>query len=253
MAVLADLVATGWPLVLALAGAAAWEGWRGGRRRTALNRAMHELRRPLQSLFLAVQLGPAQTGPALPSSLALVNAALADLDREINREGAVRLSSTRPGISAADNPDASCLALARAAAARWACRAQVAEGSVGLRWRAGSDFRVGAPERVAQALDNLIDNAIVHGGGQVTIDVSRSERGVRLAVCDRGAGPGAEARSPASVLARLTGKRRHGHGLAVVREVAATLGGRFILRPSPWGTRAVLEVPVTDAALPRPA
>jgi len=253
VAALADIAAAGWPLVLALAGTAAWEGWRGGRRRTALNRAMHELRRPLQSLFLAVQAGSARTGPALPSSLALVNAALADLDREINREGAVRLSAARSGEVAVATPDSSCLALVRAAAARWGPRAEVAGGSIELRWRAGSDFRIGTPERVGQALDNLIDNAIEHGGGRVTIDVSRSERGVRLAVCDRGAGPDAQGRSPASVLARLTGRRRRGHGLTVVREVAGALGGRFILRPSPWGTRAVLEVPVTDAALPRPA
>ena len=239
-------------LVVGLAGVA-WAGWRGGRRRTALNRAMHELRRPLQSLFLSVGGGPAQIGPALPTSLALVNAALADLDREINREGALRFSAMNPGGVAMGSPGASCMALARAATARWGHRAEAAGGCIDLRWRAGADFRLGAPERVAQALDNLIDNAIEHGGGQVTIDVSRSERGVRLAVCDRGAGPGTEARSPASVLARLTGRRRHGHGLNVVREVAAALGGRFILRPSPWGTRAVLEVPVADAALPRPA
>ena len=240
-------------LALGLA-VAAWAGWRGGRRRTALNRAMHELRRPLQSLFLAMQVGPAQSSPALPSSLALVNAALADLDREINREGPVRLTGVRGGdVASAEAPDASCLAIARAAAARWSCRAEAAGGAVDLRWRAGSDFRVGAPDRVAQALDNLIDNAIEHGGGRVTIDVSRSERGVRLAVCDRGAGPEAEAKTPASILARLTGRRRRGHGLSIVREVAGALGGRFILRPSPWGTRAVLEVPVMDAALPRPA
>jgi len=224
--------------------AVAWAGWRGGRRRTALNRAMHELRRPLQSLFLSVQVNSAQAGPALPSSLALVNAALADLDREINRFSGNATSAT---------PDASCLALVRAATARWAHRAEIAGGSVDLRWRAGSDFRIAAPERVAQALDNLIDNAIEHGGGRVKIDVSRSERGVRLAVCDRGAGPDAETKSPTSVLARLTGRRRRGHGLSVVRDVAAALGGRFILRPSPWGTRAVLEVPVTEPALPRPA
>ena len=239
-------------LALGLAGAV-WAGWRGGRRRTALNRAMHELRRPLQSLFLAVQVGSPQPEVALPSSLALVNAALADLDREINRDGGIRLSAARAAAIASETPNASCLSLARAAAARWGPRAEVAGGAVELRWRAGADFRVVAPERVAQALDNLIDNAIEHGGARVTIDVSRSERGVRLAVCDRGAGPDAEPKSPTSVLARLTGRRRRGHGLGVVRELAAALGGRFILRPSPWGTRAVLEIPVIDAALPHAA
>jgi signal transduction histidine kinase len=241
-------------LVLALTGAAAWGGWRGGRRRTALNRAMHELRRPLQGLFLASQLPSGRRPAMLPSSLALVSSALADLDREINREPAIRLSPVRPTAptTAAGAPDASCLSIVRAAEARWRHRAEVAGGSMDLRWRAGRDFHVGAPERIAQALDNLIDNAVEHGGGRVTVDVSRGERGVRIAVCDRGAGPDAKPRSPASVLARLTGRRRRGHGLAVVREVAAATGGRFILRPSPWGTRAVLEVPVADQLAARP-
>jgi signal transduction histidine kinase len=249
LAALAQTAAAGWPLAaLALAAAAALSGWWQGRRRIALNRALHELRRPLQGLFLALQLTPARRPAAVPSSLALVSAALADLDREINRDSPVLLSASRSGDAALGTADSSCLALVRAAEARARCRAEVAGGSVDMRWRAGADFRVAAPARVAQAIDNLIDNAIEHGGARVTIDVSRSARGVRLAVCDRGAGTdgAAAGETPSSVLARLTGRRRRGHGLMVVREVAAALGGRFFLRPSPWGTRAVLEVPVID-------
>lgn len=185
----------------------------------------------------------------MPSSLALVSAALDDLDREINGQTAqFAAPSPGAGVAGATEQAGSCLRLLRAVESRWGCRAEVAGGRVSLRWRAGADFSVSDPDRLAQALDNLVDNAITHGGGEVTINVSRSARGVRLAVCDRGAGldGDTESGSPASVLARLTGRRRHGHGLTVVREVATAQGGRFFLRPSPWGTRAVLEVPLRE-------
>ena len=46
------------------------------------------------------------------------------------------------------------------------------------------------------------------------------------------------------MIARLSGRQRHGHGLAVVRQVAAAHGGRFVLRRSEQGSLAVLELPL---------
>ena len=46
------------------------------------------------------------------------------------------------------------------------------------------------------------------------------------------------------MIARLSGRRRHGHGLPVVRRVAAAHGGRFVLRRSEQGSLAVLELPL---------
>jgi len=46
---------------------------------------------------------------------------------------------------------------------------------------------------------------------------------------------------------RLAGRRRHGHGLRIVRRVAARHGGSFRLRRSPSGTEACLELPLSGA------
>ncbi len=74
-------VAAGWPLAASLAALRPRAAPSAGRRRTALNEALHELRRPLQALALA---GP----PAEPDRLAVVpadgGARLERLDREIN-------------------------------------------------------------------------------------------------------------------------------------------------------------------------
>jgi hypothetical protein len=79
---LAQIVA-GWPLVASMAATVAAQGLRAGKRRTALNEALHELRRPLQAVALS-------SGPQLAGShggedpMELAAAALERLDREIN-------------------------------------------------------------------------------------------------------------------------------------------------------------------------
>jgi len=57
----------------------------------------------------------------------------------------------------------------------------------------------------------------------------------------RGAGtrPG-----PGALAALVSGRRRRGHGLRVVRRVATAHGGEFQLRSSGRGTEAVLELPL---------
>src|SRR4051812_5911259 len=83
MAVELAEVAAGLPVAASLALAGGITNFREGRRRSALNEAMHELRRPLQVLSLAV---PDRSHEAAPieSSLRLATAALERLDREIN-------------------------------------------------------------------------------------------------------------------------------------------------------------------------
>ncbi len=74
----------GWPLAASLAMAVTAQALRAGRRRSALNQAMHELRRPLQAVALAAS-GPRVAAPAgMESSMQLAAAALERLDREIN-------------------------------------------------------------------------------------------------------------------------------------------------------------------------
>ncbi len=226
-----------WPLVFSMAAAVAAQGLRAGRRRSALNEALHELRRPLQAVALA-------TGPRLGGSdgarepIELAAAALERLDREINGDPLAPVVGT---VDAAR--------LAQSAVTRWQGRVRLAEGSLELRWSAARALVTGDRNALRQALDNLIVNAIEHGGP--TIVVAGRPRGgrLRIAVVDSGRAtqPRSRRGSPAQVIARLSGRHHRGHGLSVVRRVAADHGGRFALRHSERGSLAVLELPLAEA------
>lgn len=196
------------------------------RRRRALNRAMHELRRPVQALVLSAggELGPGS------HALRVAICALDDLDREIN--GGARPVELRP---------VDCRALVQPAVERWQGMAAATRRALTLRWRAGSASVLADPDRVAQALDNLIDNAIRHGGLRVYVDVELCSAGVRIIVRDT-----AGAAKPTQSSADL----RHGHGLAIVSRVAAEHGGSFRLLQGAAGATATLELPLAPRALP---
>jgi len=231
----------GWPLALAMAMALAVQGLRAGRRRIALNRALHELRRPLQAIALAGA-GPGPGAPpVLESSVELAAAALDRLDREVNGGGL-----QRPAEEVELRP------LLEAATRRWRGRAAQADASLSLRWRAGRATVVGDRVELAQALDNLIVNAIEHGGPAISIDARPYKGRVRIVVADSGRAARSAARrgTPAEVVARLSGPNRRGHGLAVVRRVAAGHAGRFALRRSERGSLALLELPLAGGRPP---
>jgi signal transduction histidine kinase len=230
-------IATGWPLAVTMAAAVAAQELRAGRRRSALNQALHELRRPLQAIALA---GAGGTGspappPVLESSVRLAAAALERLDHEVNGGGL-----QRPREALELRP------LVEAAVRRWQARARLGGGSLQLRWRAGRAVTIGDRVELAQALDNLLVNAIEHGGPAISVDARPHKGRVRIVVADSGSAsrPAARRGAPGEVIARLSGRRRHGHGLAVVRQVAAAHEGRFALRCSEQGSLAMLELPL---------
>lgn len=229
-------IAVEWPLVASMAAALAAQGLRAGRRRSALNEAVHELRRPLQAVALASTGQRVGAASGLDRSLHLARTALERLDREINGGG--------PSAPACE--DVACRPLLHEATGRWRARAALGDGSLELRWRAGEATVVGNRSDLAQALDNLIVNAIEHGGPEIVVEGRVQGDRLRLCVEDSGRSARPESRrgTPAEVIARLTGRRRHGHGLAVVRKVADDHRGRFWLRHSECGSLAVLELPL---------
>jgi signal transduction histidine kinase len=229
-------IVPGWPLVLSMAATVAAQGLRAGKRRTALNEAMHELRRPLQAVALAS--GPELAMPGGGADpIELAAAALERLDREINGGPPAPVWGTIDAHS-----------LVQSAVGRWAGRAKLAEGSLELRWNAGRATLSGDRCALAQALDNLIVNAIEHGGPTIVVAARLREGSLRVAVVD--SGPASRPRSrrnhPAEVIARLSGRNRHGHGLAVVARIASTHRGSFSLHRSERGSRAVLELPLAE-------
>lgn len=232
---LAEIVA-GWPLAASMAGVVAAQGLRAGRRRSALNEALHELRRPLQTIALASG-GGVGSPRAVESSVQLAAVALERLDREVNGG-----TLERPAEAVEVRP------MVESAVRRWRARASLGGGSLSLRWRAGRAVVVGDRVSLAQALDNLIVNAIEHGGPTISVDARPHKGRVRIVIADDGRASRSPARrdTPAEVIGRLSGRRRRGHGLAVVRQVAAAHEGRFALRRSERGSLALLELPLSN-------
>jgi len=233
---LAEVVAA-WPLGASLAAVVAARGLWAGRRRTALNEALHELRRPLQALALAGPPGTPLEPSALQGSVQLAAFALERLEREING-GAV--ASRRAPLSVRP--------LLVAAVGRWKARAAMADVSLSLRWEAGEAIVDGDRGAVAQALDNLIVNAIEHGGSEIVVGAQTRPGRLRISVTDSGreSRPRPRRRGATALAARLSGRRLHGHGLRLVQRAAAAHGGDFKLHASGRGAEAVLELPLAS-------
>ena len=90
------------------------------------------------------------------------------------------------------------------------------------------------PGGLAQVLATLLDNALMHGGGTVTLQTSQNSRSVVVEVRDEGKGVPPELVSrifERSVSGRPEGT---GLGLALARTMAASDGGRVVLiKPKP--------------------
>jgi signal transduction histidine kinase len=227
-------LADGLPVALPLVAAASARSLFAGRRRSALNEALHELRRPLQALALSAPAAASEAG-GIESCLQMATAALERLDREINGEA---VAAVRAPLSAGP--------LLEAAVLRWRLRAAQGGGSLQLRG-AAADLTVNADRgEISQALDNLIVNALEHGGPDVVVAAAPAPGALRLSVTDSGSGASQKAwpRLSTEFLGRLTGLHRRGHGLRVVKRVAETHGGSFRLRRSEAGTEAVLDLPL---------
>ena len=83
---------------------------------------------------------------------------------------------------------------------------------------------------LAQVLATLLDNALMHGGGTVTIHTSQSARSVVVEVRDEGKG------IPANLVSRIFERSVSGRpegtglGLALARTLTAAGGGRAPVR-----------------------
>lgn len=108
------------------------------------------------------------------------------------------------------------------------------------------------PQRLRQVTTNLVTNAIVHGGGEVTVTVEAAGDRVRISVSDEGPGvPAADAERVFQRYARLRGGavRGTGLGLAIARELTEAMGGTIAVRPNvPRGATFVVDLPAAPVA-----
>lgn len=225
-------VLTGFPLAASFAIAGGISLLREGRRRSSLNEAVHELRRPLQVLALSLPTDT-ETARVLSASLHMATAAVDRLDREIN-------GGRAPGA----NAPVALRSVVEEALERWQGQADVTGRPLSLVWRGGDPLLRGDGVELGQGLDNLISNAFEHGEGKISVEALEKGGFLRIVVLDRGQAACSQCRRGPGLGARLSGRGRHGHGLRVVRRVAAQHGGSFRLRRSSRGTEASLELPL---------
>jgi PAS domain S-box-containing protein len=113
----------------------------------------------------------------------------------------------------------------------------------------------GDRDRLAQALDNLIGNALLHGKPPVRISVATDASTVLLRVSDQGAGVAAEVR-PRLFERFATGLSKGGTGLGlfIVRELARSHGGDAFYEPATDAAGAgafVISLPRIPLGLPQ--
>jgi signal transduction histidine kinase len=103
---------------------------------------------------------------------------------------------------------------------------------------------------VSQVVATLLDNALVHGGGTVSIRTSQTPRSVVIEVKDEGKGV------PADLVHRIfersvSGAGGTGLGLALAKSVASSDGGQLVLvRPRPATFAVIFPQPVPEQLEP---
>lgn len=218
------------------AAAVAWSRLRG--RMELVARAAHELRAPLSAARLALHAAARQGGwPALaPVDRELARAALALDDLGAARDGG-RADDRLDRVDVAELLDEVVQTWAPLA---WPVRREVrAEPSC-------EGFAVLADRlRLAQALGNLVGNALEHGSGPVVLRARGAAGRVRLEVDDRGAG--LPAPLPALTRRPRGGRGARGRGLAIAEEIARRHGGTLHHERTVGGCRIVIDLPDADA------
>jgi two-component system OmpR family sensor kinase len=110
--------------------------------------------------------------------------------------------------------------------------------------------------RLRQALGNLVDNALRHGGGEIMLSARAVPAGVEIDVTDHGPGFGPDLAERA--FERFTRSRESragegaGLGLSIVQAIAAGHGGRAAIIEDGFATTVRLVLPATGAGLAGP-
>lgn len=96
----------------------------------------------------------------------------------------------------------------------------------------------GHPTMLRHALDVLVDNAVVHGSGDITVTLTTDDHTVTITVNDHG--PGLATTGPHHyTIADPSSSVRAGHGLPLAQRLVAAQHGRLDLMPPPGGHVAI--------------
>lgn len=205
------------------------------RERRFINDASHELRTPLTLLTSRVQLMLRRPRTSAQYEAALVEIS-ADLDRMTRMADELLELGSRHGATIEDEPHDV------AAAARSAAESRTTLAGPGTTYAAPGALRVSldgpvlvglASVTLRRVIDNLLDNAALHGAPPVWLRVDQVDGWARLTVTDDGPGMPPELLAVAAErFARAPEARSRpgsGLGLSLVATIAAEAGGQLRL------------------------
>jgi two-component system, OmpR family, sensor kinase len=208
--------------------------------------ASHQLRTPLTGMKLRLEAAIDETTDEG------VRRQLTAADREVDRltEIVNRLLSMARRIEAGEVAHTDVHEVAAAAVERWHDRAERAGAALSLSGPRGE--AQGNPVDLAQALDNLLENAIRYAPGPIQLTTARRDGRMILAVRDHGPG------IPADELEHVTERFYRGRaappggsglGLAIAAELTQKWGGAFrVSLPSDGGLLVELALPGVETA-----
>jgi signal transduction histidine kinase len=261
------LVVAGWLVAIAGVAAAIAARCRTANLGEAVARACHELRGPLTAARLGLELS-FRGGQLADARLRAIELELgrATLALEDLSEACDAAAKRRRPVEVIGGQQVDIAQLLADLVQAWEGQARVRGVEMALAGSGATPVVQGERLRLAQAVGNLIANAVEHGGGVVSVSWHAAAATVRIEVADRGDGlpaPVAELarrrplrwpspRRERAARARPQAGSRRGHGLAIASAIAARHGGRLAAAPSDRGARLVLELPLATE-LVRPA
>ena len=217
----------------------------------------HELKNPLASLRSAVEGVDRVEDPELKHKL-----------MAIARDDVIRLDRLINDISEAARTDAELLRarfdrvdlgpLIEQIVHSWEARRETGDGRIAFaRPRMDTAVVMGKPDRLARAINNILDNAVSFSpsGGLVEIAAARVGDEVRIRVDDEGPGVPPEAREAIfnrfhSIRPEGEGFGRHsGLGLAIARAIVEGHDGEIDVQDrddAPSGARFTIRLPAAD-------
>jgi signal transduction histidine kinase len=200
--------------------------------------ASHQLRTPLAGLRALLESAQAETQAANPlvleQALERVDALAGTIDDFLST---ARLTQGRPTDLAAE---------VRALGPRWHGMFAAEGRPLRLDVVDSVEQVVTVPALLRQILDVLLDNARVHGVGEVRVRVRDTHGAAAIDVEDEGHGLGL---NDDVFLRGYSGAGRSGFGLALAQQLAEDLGGRLLLSAREPHTRFTLILPRDDESL----
>jgi signal transduction histidine kinase/putative methionine-R-sulfoxide reductase with GAF domain len=233
-------------------------------RREFMQIASHELRTPLTvirgyaSLLEEGSLGPMP--PAAQQALRTLMDKSSEMRGQVERM--LLLARLEDGVAPPQLTELDMRTVVSDAVDRVRPQVELKHGSVDLELTSGPLTIVGDPERLATAVDNLLQNAVKFSDGPPRIEVTgdRQNGRVRLVVKDHGIGiPAAAHPRLFEKFYRVNDPELHnvvgtGIGLYLVRQVVEGHGGRVKVDSQPGqGSAFEIQLPVAVDALPAPS